>query len=369
MELRMYLRMLRAGWWIILLAALAGLNIALVTSYLATPMYQSIARLLVTPNVALIKSSVDRVDSLVALDRPSIVATYAQVLQSARMFRETAVGLQREPEILAKDYAVTAVVLPDASVIQLAVTGPDPYLATTLANNISQRAIDYVNGLYQVYNMGFIDMAEVPKGPYSPQPLRNAGVAVVLGLVIGAVLAVVREQLHVPRAVMFQRRQLDPVSRAYGRRYFERMIDKATQKPGEEVALGLVYFDGLDDLLETLPRSVTQGLLRHIVRTLGGQLRGNDLVARWTDDQFAVLLPATGGPGASRVLERIRGNLVEPVPLGNGEPIILEPRIGVGVRQNNELADVLINRARQAMAYARRQGLTKVVVKPEITQA
>ncbi len=40
-----------------------------------------------------------------------------------------------------------------------------------------------------------------PTLPISPQPLLNAGVALVFGLVVGSVVAVLREQIRIPLEV------------------------------------------------------------------------------------------------------------------------------------------------------------------------
>ncbi len=353
MELRIYLRMLRAGWWIIALTALAAVNIALAVSYIAPPKYQTTARLLVIPNTALMQENYDKVDSLRALDTPTIASTYSEFLQSDRTFNEAVVALGADPENIRKNYQMTAVVLPDSSVIQMTVAGPDPQLAAALANTISQRAIDYVTQVYQVYNLDFLDYAPIPDKPYSPQPLRNAGVALVLGIVLGSVLAIIREQLRTTLDMLFQQRRFDVVSQALNRRYFLRQLDQvALEKPGS-LALALIHLEGLRDLLDTLPRAVSQGLLRHMTQTLKNELRGNDLVGRWSDTQFAILLPSTPAAGASRVLDRIQSMLSQPMRLEDGESVTLQPSVGIAIRRDDEGSGVLIEQAETALEQAR----------------
>lgn len=59
----------------------------------------------------------------------------------------------------------------------------------TLANAVGQHAVEYVHSLYQVYDLTVLDAATPPTEPISPQPLRSAGVALVVGLALGIVLA------------------------------------------------------------------------------------------------------------------------------------------------------------------------------------
>lgn len=364
MELRIYARMLKTGWWIIVLTTLAALNLSLVASHMATPSYRATARLLVAPNAALIRESTDRVDSLAVLDRPNILATYAQVLLSDRIFLQAAAGLNLEISLPQNDYVVGAVVLPDANVLQLSVDGDNPSTVTALANSIGHSAIDYINNVYEVYTLGFLDAATVPLEPISPQPLRDAGVAAVLGLVVGAVLAIVREQMSITLGALVEGRRLDGESQAYERRYFEQLLDRRAGESSDTLSLGIIQLDGLEAFQDTLPKATTQSLLRHITSVLKNELRGNDLVARWDTTQFAVLLPATAGPAATRVLERIQVRLRQPVPLEAGESVTLDPRVGVAVRQAGESAPRLAERAEHALAQARRDRAPGVVVLP-----
>ena len=88
-------------------------------------------------------------------------------------------------------YVYNAVALPDANIIEFSVQGPDPKTVYLLANGIGQHAVEYVQSLYQVYDLLLLDPAALPVDPISPQPLRDAGVAFVVGLALGVVLALI----------------------------------------------------------------------------------------------------------------------------------------------------------------------------------
>ena len=362
MELRIYTRMLKVGWWIIALTTLAAVNIALAVSYLAPPQYRATAKLLVTPNTAVMEQQYDMVDSLRALDTPTIVNTYAELLQSDRIFQEASGALNADPIQLKKDYKTAAVVLPDSSVIQVSSEGPSPQIAASLVNGMSQRAIDYVDSAYQVYNLGFLDYAAIPDEPFSPQPLRNVAVALVLGLVLGSVLAIVREQLRTTLDGLFQQRRFDNVSMALNRRFFQRQLENAIADQSTTLSLALIHFDGLRDMLDTLPRAVTQELLRRLTQILKNELRGNDQVGRWSDTEFAVMLPDTPGTGATRVLERIRARLQQPFQLEDGESVTLQPSVGVAVRRNGETPDTVVEHTESALKEARQDPSRQTVL-------
>jgi len=85
MEIKLYFRMLQRGWWIILLTAMVGLSASLGLSYVAVPQYEASALYILSPSAS-ITSKNDVVDSLDTLDRPSMAATYAGILNSKRSF-------------------------------------------------------------------------------------------------------------------------------------------------------------------------------------------------------------------------------------------------------------------------------------------
>lgn len=77
--------------------------------------------------------------------------------------------------------------------------------------------------------------------------------------------------------------------------------------------LTLVCFD-LDDfkvLNEKHGHKVGDQLLQGVVRTLTGNLRNVDVVARWGGDEFVLLLPETGPEQAQMVVPRVREKLHE----------------------------------------------------------
>lgn len=220
MELRNFVRVLARGWWIVTISALAAVTIALGSILVSTPMYRVTASLIVSPNKALVPQQ-NLVDTLGTLDKRSIIATYAEVLNSSHIYNDSLAALHVQPQDL-RGYTHSAVVLPDANVLELSVTGPDPQTAAILANTMSARGIDYIKGLYQPYDLNLLDPAVPTTSPYSPQPIRDLSLALVLGLAIGAVLAALGEQLSSSAEVPPRRATGEKIPGAYQSRYYER---------------------------------------------------------------------------------------------------------------------------------------------------
>jgi capsular polysaccharide biosynthesis protein len=55
---------------------------------------------------------------------------------------------------------------------------------------LDYQAINFTRRLNQVYDVNFLDMAVRARLPFTPQPLRDAGLALVLGVVVGAMLVI-----------------------------------------------------------------------------------------------------------------------------------------------------------------------------------
>lgn len=355
MEFKLYLQMLQRSWWIVLLTALAALAIALAAVFLVTPTYRSTARFVVSPNLEQVglQDDTDLLRSLEALDRRSIIATYAEVVNSTRVFDQAvaSIGLS-ESEIL--EYTHTTVVLPDANILELSVDGPDPIKSTLLANSLGQQAIAYITQLYTVYEVSFMDTASMPTEPISPQPVRDASLAFVLGLVMGAVLAIIREQLRTPLEAFLARTQIDSSSSAYNRRFFEDQLDDFTARSAESlVSLGLVRLDGLTNYLQVMPQPVIQQLLRQITDIMRSELRGNDNIGRWDESTFSIMLPNTPGKAALSTLGRVQSSLANPMRFSpDGETVRLEPKVGIGERLAGDGSNLVIERAESALDEA-----------------
>jgi diguanylate cyclase (GGDEF)-like protein len=359
MELKLYLRMLQRSWWIVALTALAAVNTALFLAYSATPQYTTSAKYLIAPNETILSNPGDVIR---LLDSKTYAPTYAEIWNSSDLFRKTGAVLQLSPVELGL-YTRAAVVLPDANVIELTVSGPNPTLAALIANTLGELAMAKANTEVKVASTSILDLARPATKPFSPQPLRDAGLAAVVGLAIGSVLAIGREQLRIPIEALRRRIVTDNESGAYTRAYLERSLDEEMNRhTGGTVALGLVKLTGLEDLLSNMPPVVRERLLHRVTRTLKEELRGSDSVGRWDENCFGVLLPATPATAARRTLERIQQALSQPVELDKGgDRLGLLPHVGVAVVTGDQASATLIHNATTALEKARQQGQSLVM--------
>lgn len=197
MDLRDYLQVVRRRWRAITVCVLLAVAAAGVLTVTTTPQYASTARMFV---------STPQSDSAAAyqggLFSQQRVASYADLIGGEDIARRVLddLGIREDPSALASQ--VTATASPETVILDVTVTDANPQRAQTLAQSYAEQFTDYVAELETPpgkdtapIKLTVTDAASLPTSPVSPQPLRNLGLAVVLGLLLGIGLAVLRDTL------------------------------------------------------------------------------------------------------------------------------------------------------------------------------
>ena len=130
------------------------------------------------------------------------VASYADLVNGRELAQRVIdeLGLDVEAADLTKQ--ITATVVPETVILEIAVQDPSPRRAQIIAKSASEQLKEFVNELETPPGKAnapikatVVDSASLPESPVSPQPVRNLGLGVVLGLLLGLGLAVMRELL------------------------------------------------------------------------------------------------------------------------------------------------------------------------------
>src|SRR5688500_19871580 len=151
---------------------------------------------------------------------------------------------------------------------------------------------DYIYYLNLVKNYIVLEQPEVPTEPIQPEPIKNAGLALVVGAILGTGLAFSREQLQYSFERLRERSVIDPVSSAYNRTFFERRLrEEVTQNPDVSLSLGIINFRGIEESIDVFAQSAIDRAMYRVTQTLKNELRGRDIVGRWDRAQLSVLLP------------------------------------------------------------------------------
>lgn len=353
LEVAYYLRLLYQSWWLILLTAITALVIALVVSLSQVATYETSARYLISPTGNL--EGTQAVYALETLKNRTIVSTYAEVLNSQRIYKEVGNTLGIEREVM-QDYTLTAVVLPEASVLEVAVKGPDEKIATRIANNVGEQAVNYLTGAYDAYEVELLDQALVPTEPVSPNPMQNASIALILGLALGCGLVLVRGYLS--SLNMSESSSVGTTSGGiYNQSQFKRRLGQILHQ-GQTLSLGLVELHTTNGMAAQ-PELIKE-LIGQIAKLLPGELRGKDIVGYWSNNSLVILMPSVPTIMAYSEFHYIQQILAESLRQ-SGITMPLVPYIGVVTSQQGESAKALIRRAEQALIEAQQSGQSVVL--------
>jgi uncharacterized protein involved in exopolysaccharide biosynthesis len=178
-----FLRMLWRWWWVPVLMLGVSVAAGLWWTSRQPHVYRASAMLVVVPASSVGDAEVLR--SLDALERRTLLATFARLPGTPHARIAVASALQRDPRDLAS-YEIGASVLPNTNIIRIDVDGPDPRLAAHVANAAGGVAAADARSLYRIYTMRAIADADASNRPIHPDRRRNSLAAGVVGLFIGA---------------------------------------------------------------------------------------------------------------------------------------------------------------------------------------
>ena len=178
-----FLRILRRWWWVPASMLAVSVAAGLWWTSRQPHVYRASAMLAVIPNSS-VQGDADVLRSLDALERRTLLATFARLPGTRQSRGAGATALQRDPRDL-DGYQIGASVLPNTNIIRIDVDGPDPGLAARMANAAGEVAATEARALYRIYTMRPIADAEPATAPIHPDPRRKSLAAGVAGLFVG----------------------------------------------------------------------------------------------------------------------------------------------------------------------------------------
>lgn len=183
------LRAVTRGWFFVVLGGAVAATAAFVLFATASPQYEASSTYVVSPADS--GATYDIAESIRTLEDArsrAIVSTFVEVLSSTTVHARGAVLAGLSSGIL-EDYAVRAVVAPEANVVELTVRGPAPEVAAALSGAIGFAGAETFIGLYKIYDVSLLDAADVPESPAGRGLASTIGLAWILGLAAGAAVA------------------------------------------------------------------------------------------------------------------------------------------------------------------------------------
>lgn len=153
----------------------------------------------------------------------------------------------------------------------------------------------------------------------------------------------------------------EPRSGTASRGVLARAYAQATVPGSLPAAVVLVDLDNLAAINAAGGTSAGDEVLRCVGVRLGEAFRESDVVARWRDDEFALLLPATDLATAKRFLARAQALLTTSPPAGSdGAELPVTLSAGIGVARPGMPLDAAIAAADRALTLAKASGPSTV---------
>jgi capsular exopolysaccharide synthesis family protein len=189
--LRAYLRVLRERWLLLVTFVLAATAIALLITELTPKSYDATAQVLVTSSSSADPGLQNQADAYVSAQ----VTTFAKVIRSPDVLKCMQTDLHlgvTNSELKGK---LSASALAGVSIIEVKASDSSGSRAANLANSAARcfiAAVQSYNSSVKLFPTG---PADQPSSPTSPKPLLNIALGALLGLLVGAALAVARDIL------------------------------------------------------------------------------------------------------------------------------------------------------------------------------
>lgn len=149
----------------------------------------------------------------------------------------------------------------------------------------------------------------------------------------------------------------DLPNRTYLMQHLVRLIEEDQKASENQAALMFLDCDRFKMINDSMGHGAGDNLLIQVAKRIRACLRGNDIVARLSGDEFVIILPeANGTNGAARIAERILSTLAEPYLL-DGQQVFISASIGIVPSISDyEYATDILRDADIAMYKAKEQG-------------
>ena len=165
---------------------------------------------------------------------------------------------------------------------------------------------------------------------------RHAAVASLLWLAIVFGVLWIAARLHRERKVLAELASIDSLTGTLNRRT---ILDTATnlersQSFAGALSLLMIDADHFKTINDRFGHAVGDEVLRQLSEVLRRNVRANDIVGRYGGEEFLVLMPDTGEPGALRVAEKLRAAVEAQIT----RPAPLTISVGVATTREDELS-------------------------------
>jgi diguanylate cyclase (GGDEF)-like protein len=176
---------------------------------------------------------------------------------------------------------------------------------------------------------------------------------------------------HLYRDEMSERTRRDGLTGFFNKQAFRLYLERNLQRCKDlhaSLSIGLIEFDEFKKIIDSGGHPAGDHVLKEFADRVKNAIRPTDLLARFGDDEFGIILPLTNLMGGRIVGERLRTRVADHPFVLDGQTFTVTISIGIAERSGGaEDADALVVRADTALREAKRMGrnLTYCFMEPK----
>lgn len=172
---------------ILLVGVIFGLAAFIGSKLLLKPVYQSQTSLYVLNKQSQGTTTLSDLQSSTQLTQDYMILVKSRTVTEKVI---SDLGLNTTNEKLAKQISVSTP--SDSRVLEITVSNNDQYEAKRIADKVAEISADSICDIMQIEKVNVFEEANIPEKPSSPNCLKNAIIAFVLGMVLAIAIVVVR---------------------------------------------------------------------------------------------------------------------------------------------------------------------------------
>lgn len=166
--------------YIIIVTLIALLLGATYTAVLQKPKYKSYTTILLTKEA----DSNTITSNDITLNK-NLIDTYREIIKSKKVISKVIDNLSLNYSVVELSKNVTVESINETEIIKVSVVDDDPKLSMVIANEIANVFNAEIVKLYNIQNVGVVDVAEMPNLPYNVNLLKQLVLSGLVGIVLG----------------------------------------------------------------------------------------------------------------------------------------------------------------------------------------
>jgi len=184
----------RKAWLIALSAVVLAAVVLVYTVFFVTPMYDAKVTAYVNNGKASSDGAISSSEYSVAL---RLVNTYVTILESDNVLEKVIEQENLNVSAAQIRAMLSAKPVDDTEMFEFVVSSSDPKLAAQIANAIAKVAPEAIPEIMKGSSAAIIDYAKVPTTRSSPNYVKNTLIGAFVGILVAAVVVVIREVMNV----------------------------------------------------------------------------------------------------------------------------------------------------------------------------